>query len=128
MATKETTAVRTTKEVANRLAELCRKGEWATAQKELYADNAISIEPMATPAFEKETKGLDAILEKGEKFDSMVEDYHSISISEPLVAANSIAFVLDMDLTMKGRKREKMSELCVYDVKDGKIVSEQFHM
>ena len=128
MATKEKTAVMTTKEIANRLTELCRKGEWAQAQKELYADDAVSIEPVATPAFEKETKGLDAILEKGEKFDAMVEDYHSINIAEPLVAGNSIAFVLDMDLTMKGRKRETMSELCVYDVKDGKIVSEQFHM
>jgi hypothetical protein len=128
MATQEKTAVMTTEEVANRLTELCRKGEWAQAQKELYADNAISIEPMATPAFEKETKGLDAILEKGEKFDSMVEEYHSIKIDDPLVAANSIALVLNMDLTMKGRKREKMNELCVYDVKDGKIVSEQFHM
>ena len=128
MATKEKTAVMTTEEVANRLTELCRKGEWAQAQKELYADNAISIEPMATPAFEKETKGLDAILEKGEKFDAMVEEYHSIKTDGPLVAANSFALVLNMDLTMKGRKREKMSELCVYDVKDGKIVSEQFHM
>jgi len=128
MPTKETTAVMTTKEIANRLAELCRKGEWAQAQKELYADNAVSIEPMATPAFEKETKGLDAIIAKGEKFDSMVQEYHSLKISEPLVTDNCIALVLSMDLTMKGRPREQMSEVCVYDVKDGKIVSEQFHM
>lgn len=118
----------TTKEIANRLAELCRKGEWEKAQKELYADNAVSIEPMATPAFEKETKGLKAIIEKGKKFDDMVQDYHSLNISEPLVTDNCIAFVLSMDLTMKGRPREQMSEVCVYDLKDGKIVSEQFHM
>ena len=128
MATKETTAVMTTKEIANRLTELCRKGEWAQAQNELYADNAVSIEPMATPAFEKETKGLKAIIEKGEKFDNMVQEYHSLKISEPLVTDKSIAFVLSMDLTMKGRPREQMSEICVYDVEDGKIVSEQFHM
>ena len=128
MATKETTAVMTTKEIANRLTELCRKGEWAQAQNELYADNAVSIEPMATPAFEKETKSLKAIIEKGEKFDNMVQEYHSLKISEPLVTDKSIAFVLSMDLTMKGRPREQMSEICVYDVEDGKIVSEQFHM
>jgi hypothetical protein len=128
MATKETTAVMTTKEIANRLAELCRKGEFEKAQKELYADNAVSIEPEATPAFEKETKGLKAIIAKGEKFDSMVQEYHSLNVSEPLVADNSIAFTLNMDLTMKGRPREQMRELCVYEVKDGKIVSEQFHM
>jgi hypothetical protein len=118
----------TTKEIANRLAELCRKGEFDKAQKELYADNAVSIEPMETPEFEKETKGLKAIFEKNEKFEKMVQDYHSVNISEPLVAGNSIAFVLDMDITMKGRPREKMTELCVYQVKDGKIISEQFYM
>jgi hypothetical protein len=118
----------TTKEIANRLAELCRKGEFEKAQKELYADNAVSIEPMATPAFEKETKGLKAIIEKGEKFESMVQEYHSLKISEPLIADTSFVFLLDMDITMKGRPRETMSELCVYEVKDGKIVSEQFYM
>ena len=67
-------------------------------------------------------------IEKGEKFDNMVQEYHSLKISEPLVTDKSIAFVLSMDLTMKGRPREQMKEICVYDVKDGKIVSEQFHM
>lgn len=47
--------------IAERLAELCRKGEFEKAQKELYAEDALSIEPYATPAFEKETKGLPAI-------------------------------------------------------------------
>jgi hypothetical protein len=118
----------TTKEIANRLTELCRKGEFEKAQKELFADDAISIEPMATPAFEKETKGLKAIIEKGKKFDGMVQEYHSVDISQPLVTDKSIAFVLVLDITMKGRAREQMSEICVYDLKDGKIVSEQFHM
>lgn len=29
---------------------------------------------------------------------------------------------------MKGGKRERMTKLCVYEVKDGKIVSEQFYL
>jgi limonene-1,2-epoxide hydrolase len=33
-----------------------------------------------------------------------------------------------MDLTMKGQGRMQMSEVCVYEVKDDKIVSEQFFM
>ena len=117
-----------TQKIAARLTELCRKGEWETAQKELYADDAISIEPFASPAFEKETKGLPAIIEKGHKFQEMVEEFHGLTISEPLIEGNTIAFTLNMDVTMKGRKRENMGELCVYQVKDGKIVSEQFFM
>jgi hypothetical protein len=30
-------------------------------------------------------------------------------------------------VTMKGKPRQKMTELCVYDVKDGKIIAEEFH-
>lgn len=116
----------TTQEIANRLVTLCRKGEWETAQRELYADNVVSIEPYATEDFQQETKGLNAIIEKGRKFDSMVQEVHSLDVSEPLVAENSIAFKMTMDLTMKGKGRMAMPELCVYEVKDGKIVSERF--
>jgi hypothetical protein len=118
----------TTQQIAERLAELCRRGEWEKAQKELFADNAISVEPYASPAFDKETKGLQAIIEKGHKFESMVEQTHSIDISEPLVAGNAIALKLTMEVTMKDRPRETWRELCVYKVKDGKIISEEFIM
>jgi hypothetical protein len=118
----------TTAEIAYRLAELCRQGEWETAQNELYSDDAISIEQHATPGFDKETKGLAAILEKGKKFDSMVEQMHELTVSEPALADNSFAFAMGFDATMKGQGRMKMTELCVYQIKDGKIVSEQFFM
>ena len=118
----------TTQQIAVRLAELCRQGQYETAQKELYADDAISIEPYASADFEKETKGLNAILEKGHKFDAMVEEAHGTTVSEPLVTGDVIAFTLGLDMTMKGRERGTMEELCVYHVKNGKIVSEQFFM
>ena len=38
----------TTVEIANRLAELCKSGDFEGAQKELYADDAVSIEPHGT--------------------------------------------------------------------------------
>lgn len=117
----------TTQQIAERLVELCTKGEFEAAQKELYAIHATSTEPFATPEFEKETKGLDAILEKGQKFESMVEEMHSMHMAAPIVAGNSFAAIMSMDVTMGG-KRTKMSELCVYEVKDGKIVSEVFFM
>lgn len=115
-----------TQEIADRLVALCRKAKWTDAQNELYAADAVSIEPYATPAFDKETKGLPAILEKGRKFDAMVETMHSLTVSDPLVAASSFAVTMSMDVTMKGQGRMKMSELCLYHVKDGKIVSEEF--
>lgn len=118
----------TTFEIANRLKELCNKGEYETAQKELYADNIISIEPRESPLFEKETHGLQHIIDKGHKFETIVQEMHSTTISEPLVAGNIIAFTLTMDVTMKGQARQTMGELCVYEVKNGKIIKEQFFM
>ena len=116
----------TIQEIASRLTELCRKGDFETAQKELFADDAASIEPYATPAFEKETKGLDNIIEKGRKFEAMVQEIHNIDVSEPLIATNSLVLALRMDVTMKEGGRMDMRELCLYQVKDGKIISEEF--
>ena len=118
----------TTQEIANRLVELCNKGDFETAQKDLFSNDAISIEPHATPAFDKETKGLDAIIEKGKKFSSMVAETHGITISDPSITTNSFACIMKMDVTMKEWGRKEMTELCVYQVKDGKIVSEHFFM
>jgi len=118
----------TTKEIADRLISFCEKDEYETAQKELYSKDIVSIEPLATPDFEKETKGLDAVIEKGKKFEAMTEQSHSNKISAPLIAGNVIAFTLTMDITMKGKERATWEELCVYQVKDGKIILEQFFM
>ena len=122
------TQTMTTQEIADRLVELCRQGQYETAHRELYADDAVSIEPYASEGFEKETTGLEAIIEKGHKFSSMIEEVHGGSASDPMVAGNVIAFTLNMDVTMKEKGRMNMTELCVYHVKDGKIVAEQFFM
>lgn len=118
----------TTKEIASRLVELCKKGDFDTAQSELFADDAVSIEPHATPEFEKETKGKDAIKEKGDKWASMVKEMHSIEVSEPVIATNSFACTIRMNVAMKQGGDMDMTELCVYTVKDGKIISEEFFM
>ncbi|MEO7414037.1 MAG: SnoaL-like domain-containing protein [Opitutaceae bacterium] len=117
-----------TEEIAHRLVDLCREQKWETAQRELYADHAVSIEPHETPGFPKETKGLAGILEKGKTFAAMVETMHALKVSDAVVANNSFACTMAMDVTMKGQGRMNMTELCVYDVKDGKVISEQFHL
>jgi hypothetical protein len=118
----------TTQEIANQLVELCRRGEFEKALDDLFSDDAVSIEPYSTPDFEKETKGMKAIKEKGAKWNSMVQEVHGITISDPLVATNSFACTMRMNVTMKERGHMDMTELCVYHVKDEKIVSEQFFM
>ena len=117
----------TTTQIANRLVSLCREAKWEEAQTELYANDAVSIEAEGSEAFSKETKGLSAIIEKGRKFTGMVEKLHSLTVSEPLVAEDAFACTMSLDMDMKGRGRVQFAEVCVYDVKDGKIISERFH-
>ena len=124
--TTTATATMTTKEIAQRLKKLCEAGEFEKAQKELFSKDAISIEPEASQGFAKETHGLDGILEKGKKWSSMVAESHALEVSNPVVAGNSFAVTMRMDVTMKGQSRMMLDEVAVYKVVDGKIVSEQF--
>jgi hypothetical protein len=118
----------TTEQIAIRLKELCDQGQFEHALKELFSRDAVSIEPNDTPDFPRETKGIDAILDKGKKWNEMVEQQHGFEISDPLIASDSFALTMHIDVTMKGRGRMNHKELCVYKVSGGKIVSEQFLM
>ena len=118
-------AVRTTTDVAKRFNELAVKGQWNEIQNELFSDDAVSIEPANSPGM-RSVEGLKAIREKGKEFEDMVEEMHGGFSNPPQIAGNHFAVVMGMDVTMKGQGREKMDEIAVYEVKDGKIVKEQF--
>ncbi len=114
-----------TKELANQLVELCRQGKIDEVQATFYADDAVSIEAneMMGP---KVVEGLSGIKQKSVMFQSSVEEFHGATISDPIVAGNSFAITWAMDATFKGRGRMIIEEVCVYQVKDGKIILEHF--
>ena len=94
---------------------------------ELYADDAVSIEPDNLPPGALGTAhGLTAIKEKGRQFQATIEAFHGMQVSEPLVAGNWFSLTMLLDVTMKQWGRQTMSEICVYRVRDGKIDREQF--
>ena len=116
-----------TEQIAKRLVELCREGKYEQAQKELYANDAMSIEMQGMQTGDMgNAKGLDAILEKGRKFQEQLEAVHGGSVSDAAIAGNWFSCSMVIDATMKGRGRIEMKEICIYHVRDGKIVSEQF--
>lgn len=118
-------AIMTTTDVANRFNELSSNGQWDQIQNELFADNAVSIEPANSPGL-KTVEGIEAIRQKGKQFGEMVEEMHGGYSNQPQIAGNHFAVAMGMDITMKGQGRMKMDEIAVYEVKDGKIVKEQF--
>ena len=115
----------TTKEIANRLVALCRENKYEQAQKELYAQDAVSIEPENSPGMST-VKGLDKIVEKGNQFQAMIEEFHGQELSDPVIAGNYFSISLIMDVTFKEMGRMPMEEIATYKVENGKIVSEQF--
>ena len=123
MPEKKTSSV---KAIADKLRDYCKKGDFEGAQQALYGDDVVSIEPEAMKGYDKETKGKDAVFNKIHQWNQTVEKLHGIEISEPQVAGNSFSFVMEMDITMKGQERMSMPEICVYTVKNDKIVKESF--
>jgi hypothetical protein len=117
----------TTQEVATRLYEYCKQGQFEPAQKELYdAANATSTEPDMSGSLVTVT-GVEAIIAKGKQFQSMIEAHHGGYINEPRVFGKHIFMEMGMDVTMKGMGRMNMNEMCHYVVDNGKIISEQFY-
>ena len=115
----------TTQEVANRLVELCRQGQYEQAIKELYSPEIVSVEPEGTP--DRIVKGLEAIAAKGKAFESKIEKINKSLISDPIVAENFFSCTMCMNVQLKGVPgATDMDEICMYTVHDGKIVKEEF--
>ncbi len=114
----------TTQEVAIKLVGFCREGQFENAMEELYSPMIVSIEPDGAPT--KEVRGIEAVVEKGKGFNEMVESFHGMEVSDPVVAENFFSCAMKMDVTLKGAPRMLMEEICLYEVKDGKIVREEF--
>ncbi len=118
----------TTQEVASRYIELEKQGNWNQIQEELYSENIVSIEPehaaaMGMPTI---TKGIEAIKAKGKAFNEGIAEMHGGYCTEPIVGGSFFSVAMGMDCTMKDGHRMNMEEIAVFEVKDGKIVTEQF--
>ncbi|NNL18890.1 MAG: nuclear transport factor 2 family protein [Boseongicola sp.] len=92
----------TTEEIAKRLCEHCRNHTEAEGLKELYAENAESVEAM---------------------------EVHSFDLEGPFVHDNQFTVVFDVDVTDKASgQRWHSKEVGLYEVYEGKIVKESFFM
>ena len=110
-------------EIANGLTELVSEQKFVEAYEQLYADDAESIDPRNRE--QPSLKGLDVLLAREKDFLARTE-IHKITLSQPLVAGNYFTVSLSMDFTLKDQGKMLLEELCVYKVKDGKIISQQF--
>src|SRR5213080_1498829 len=116
----------TTEEVATKLVDYCRKGEWAKAIDDLYAKDIVSVEPRAMENMPAEMRGIDQVRGKTEWWEKNFEE-HSAKVGGPFVARDTFVVQFDIDVTEKASKnRMQMSEVGIYKVKDGKVAREEF--
>jgi hypothetical protein len=115
----------TTQQVADQLVQFCRAGNVEEAKIALFTEETLSIEPQEG-LLPKQVKGLAAIQQKAELFAAHVEHFYGDILTDPYVAGDYFSLGWTSDLQMKGQERQTNHEICLYKVKDGKIISEQF--
>lgn len=116
----------TTMDIARNLVKLCREGKNAEALDTLYANDAVSVEAMAMSDASPEAKGLAAIKAKGEWWMNNHE-IHSSSVTGPWPHGDRFIVGFQFDVTNKpSGRRMQMDEAALYQVRDGKIVREEF--
>lgn len=113
-----------TLEVANKWREMCQQGKNLECINELYADNISSREMPGLP--NEIMNGKQNVWNKSKEWLDNVEEFHAGEISEPIVAGNHFTSKMTYDVTFKDQGRQQMEEVAVFEVKDGKIVNEQF--
>lgn len=111
-----------TRQIANRLYELCKQGKYQQCYKELYSPNVRSIEPDGELC-----EGFAEMAEKGKEWNANIKKVHSTTIGKPVVAGNRFALPMGMNITYVGAPGPvDFNEICMYIVKDGKVVQEEF--
>jgi len=114
----------TTRQVANRFFELAEQGHFNQITTELFSQEARSIEPEQAPF--NSVDGLEQIVQKAKEWQDITEETHDVYCTEPIVSGNFFACTMGMDVTVQNQGRIKLDEIAIYEVKDGKIVTEQF--
>nr|WP_321222471.1 SnoaL-like domain-containing protein [uncultured Psychroserpens sp.] len=113
-----------TKDVAQKWAQYCREGKNLDCVNDLYADDVVSKEMPGMP--NEIISGKQNVWNKSKQWLESVKDFHASEIGEPVVAGNFFTAKMSFDCTFKEGGRQQMEEVCVYEVKDGKIASEQY--
>lgn len=116
----------TTQDIANKLVEMMKKGEYDAAYDTLFSPDFVGVWPAGSPEA-RPCVGIDAMKEKGKMRADSMEKFLWSRVSEPVVGGNFFSVAMWFTCIMKGETEEKTeNEVIVYQVKDGKIIKEQY--
>jgi hypothetical protein len=113
--------MKTINNIAERLVELLNDGQFVQAYEELFDENTESIDPLYK---DQPVNKLSLLIEREKQFLSRAT-IHDIKASAPLIVGNYFVITLNMAFSVDEQEKQ-LGELCVYQVKEGKIISQQF--
>ena len=111
----------TTHDIAQQLIQHCRELRFSEARRALFAPDAVSVEADGST-----TQGLEALDAKQRQWQAGIEQLHGVEVSAPIVTPHYISIAFTWELTLKGQPRGGWSEIGLFQVKDGRVVREQF--
>ncbi len=111
--------------VVQRFSELAAQEKWFDIQYELFSTDVKSIEPSDSPYLNNAT-GKAAVRKKAEDWVSRIEAGYRVYTTEAVGGGNHFSVGREVDILVQGFGRIQINQIMLYEVKDGKIISEQF--
>ncbi|MEM6723041.1 MAG: nuclear transport factor 2 family protein [Bacteroidota bacterium] len=116
----------TNQQIADHLQAFIEQGNYDGAYDTLFHPDAVAIEPQLAEMGLGEVKGLQAIKNKVQALSAGIENLVSREMSSAIVTDKHIAFTNIVQAKLKDGNDFNLSEICLYQVEDGKIISEEF--
>lgn len=118
-------SAQTTHEVALRFNELAKQEKWFEIQDELFDEHVKSIEPADSPWL-KNAEGKAAVRKKAEDWVKKITGAHHRRTTEPIISGDHFAVGREVDIDVNGIGRIQINQIMLYEVKNGRIIAEQF--
>lgn len=91
---------------------------------DLYAEDCLSIESPEN-GLREEVTGLEKIKQRSEKFYSEFPEIVGKTVSQPLIGDSAFSVVITIEY-LKDLEKKTLKELCIFTVRNGKIVQQEF--
>ncbi|MGD1848716.1 MAG: SnoaL-like domain-containing protein [Salibacteraceae bacterium] len=115
----------TTQQIAENVSELLRQGNFEAVYDNYFeAQQVQHIEPQS-PFFPNLT-GVDSIKAKDAQMQANIASVESLEVGTPIIAKSHFALPYKVKIQMKDGQVMALDEIIVYEIKDGKIILEQF--
>ena len=117
----------TTQEVANNLVSKLREGDFFGAYDLFETDKVRHLEPKSPVEAFRDITGVEAIKQKDIAMGQGIAEASLPQVGEPIVKPNAIALPYRMELKLKDGNALVLDEIIVYELENGKIISEHFY-